>query len=256
MKSGYIYKITNNLSDKIYVGQTSLSLSKRLKKHIASSNEKKNQNIVLYRAFKKYGIANFVISEIEEVSLENLSEREQYWISKLDTVVPNGYNILSGGNSMFGTNNPFYGKIHSEETKQKFSNIASFRIGELNHFYGKTHSQETKQKISLKNTGRVFGEEKRKAVTKRMETNNPFKGKHHTQETKLFLSDRRKTKNINMVSDDANVTQFSSFDDLIIFLKQNKIVSEEVKEKSIRKRIVTGIKHNKKVYGYHWSKYA
>lgn len=50
----------------------------------------------LYDAFKKYGIDNFTIEQLEECSWEILSEREQYWIDKLDTF-KNGYNATRGG---------------------------------------------------------------------------------------------------------------------------------------------------------------
>ena len=45
---------------------------------------------------KKYGIENFYV-EILESQIKNYNEREKYWISKFNSIYPNGYNILKGG---------------------------------------------------------------------------------------------------------------------------------------------------------------
>lgn len=91
---GYIYKITNLINGKEYIGQTGLTIEERFKEHIRSSQ--KNIDRPLYRAFNKYGIENFVIEELEECSLDLLSDKEVYWIQKEDTY-SNGYNATMGG---------------------------------------------------------------------------------------------------------------------------------------------------------------
>lgn len=91
---GYIYKITNDINDKIYIGLTSRSLDIRFKEHLKDS--KNDLSRPLYRAMNKYGTEHFTISLIEEVPDEILSQREQYWISKYNTY-QDGYNATIGG---------------------------------------------------------------------------------------------------------------------------------------------------------------
>lgn len=93
---GYIYKITNTLNDKIYIGQTIKTVQKRFTQHKNNSNKEYFSQIVLYKAFNKYGIENFICEEIEEIPNDKLDEREKYWIEYYDSYF-NGYNSTLGG---------------------------------------------------------------------------------------------------------------------------------------------------------------
>lgn len=93
---GYIYKITNTLNNKIYIGQTIKSVEKRFQQHKNNSNKPYFSQIVLYKAFNKYGIENFKCEQIEEVINEQLDDREKYWIEYYDSYF-NGYNSTLGG---------------------------------------------------------------------------------------------------------------------------------------------------------------
>ena len=101
----YIYKITNKINNKIYIGQTShLSIQERFSEHIRDSKKERCEKKPLYDAMNKYGIENFEIEEIEQVSNgEIANEREQFWIKKLRTYIGffdcNGYNATLGGDS-------------------------------------------------------------------------------------------------------------------------------------------------------------
>ena len=93
-----IYKITNKVNNKIYVGQ-SIDIIERWKQHgykAFNSNEKAYSSAI-HMAFRKYGIENFELEILEECEIKNLDEREQYWIKELNSMSPNGYNILPGG---------------------------------------------------------------------------------------------------------------------------------------------------------------
>lgn len=94
---GKIYKITNDLNDKVYVGQTIQSLSKRFNAHCSNSNDK-SSNMYIKRAILKYGRKHFTITLIEECEDSLLDEREIYWISYFDSY-KSGYNLTEGGNS-------------------------------------------------------------------------------------------------------------------------------------------------------------
>ena len=94
--NGFIYKITNDINNKIYVGKTLSPIEERFKQHKADSERKKMEHRPLYSAMRKYGLDHFSIEKIEEVPLENLSDREIYWINTLDSY-HNGYNATLGG---------------------------------------------------------------------------------------------------------------------------------------------------------------
>lgn len=95
-----IYKITNNINQKVYIGQTINNMNKRFKKHLSQVNCK-NICSALYAAFKKYGQDNFIIESIVtgDYTKEELNELEVFYIKKYNSISPNGYNLQSGGNS-------------------------------------------------------------------------------------------------------------------------------------------------------------
>lgn len=92
----YIYKITNSINGKSYIGKTTHTIEERWKQHIRDSKRERCEKRPLYDAFNKYGIENFLVEQIEECSQENLSEREKYWIEYYHTY-SNGYNATMGG---------------------------------------------------------------------------------------------------------------------------------------------------------------
>lgn len=92
---GFIYKITNRVNNKVYIGQTHFTVEHRWKQHIKNYNiEHRKQP--LYKAFDKYGLDNFYIEPIEEIDSDQLDEREMYWIAYYDSF-KNGYNANIGG---------------------------------------------------------------------------------------------------------------------------------------------------------------
>lgn len=93
---GYIYKITNITNGKVYIGQTIKTVQKRFTQHKNNSNKEYFSQLVLYKAFNKYGIENFICEEIEKVDNSLLDEREKYWIEYYDSYF-NGYNSTLGG---------------------------------------------------------------------------------------------------------------------------------------------------------------
>lgn len=90
-----IYKATNQINGKIYIGQSQKSLKNRIKGHVVFSNN--NNYGVFQKAIKKYGVDNFrwqVICICPDI--DSLNEREQYYIAFYDSM-NNGYNRTSGG---------------------------------------------------------------------------------------------------------------------------------------------------------------
>lgn len=99
MLSG-IYKFTNKANGKIYIGQAA-NVDERLKRHFLNHNNSnlKDYNTYFYRSLRKYGWDNFEIETIENVEIERLNEREEYWVSYYDSF-KQGYNGNRGGESV------------------------------------------------------------------------------------------------------------------------------------------------------------
>ncbi len=91
---GYIYKITNDINDKIYIGKTEFDIEKRFQEHCRDALKNRNEKRPLYNAMNKYGIEHFKIEEIEQCS--DIENREKYWIEYYDSY-NNGYNATLGG---------------------------------------------------------------------------------------------------------------------------------------------------------------
>lgn len=93
---GYIYKITNIVNNKIYIGQTIRDIQSRWNQHINNAYNENDKNNHFHNAILKYGENSFSIVIIEECPDEVLNEREKYWINYYDSY-NNGYNSTLGG---------------------------------------------------------------------------------------------------------------------------------------------------------------
>ena len=93
---GFIYKITNKINGKSYIGQTIQNVKERFYQHCATKCSQAILNMVIHKAITKYGKSNFTIEVIEEVESANLNDRERYWIRYYDSY-NNGYNSTEGG---------------------------------------------------------------------------------------------------------------------------------------------------------------
>lgn len=94
---GYIYKITNTINGKMYIGQTRRTIEQRWKQHIRSSFSNSSfDKGPFHLAIKKYGIDTFKVEQIEECNNEELNDRETYWIEYFDAR-HKGYNVTTGG---------------------------------------------------------------------------------------------------------------------------------------------------------------
>lgn len=92
---GTIYSVLCKVNGKRYIGQTIRNIEERWKEHIADS--KNRPSSALHRAIAKYGSGMFVVRAIEEnISINDIDEREKHWIAEFDTF-HNGYNLTDGG---------------------------------------------------------------------------------------------------------------------------------------------------------------
>ena len=104
----YIYIITNDINNKAYIGQSN-DPKYRFNQHCRPNND----NSLIDLAIQKYGKEHFTMS-ILEGPIRNYNEREKYYILKYNSLRPNGYNILEGGNEP-----PLFKGIEHPESKFK-----------------------------------------------------------------------------------------------------------------------------------------
>ena len=87
-----IYAVKNNINGMMYIGQ-SKNIKQRWYRHRGSHTEK----TILSREMDKYGKDNFSFIVLQECEIDELDDLERYYISKYNTIYPNGYNIEDGG---------------------------------------------------------------------------------------------------------------------------------------------------------------
>jgi group I intron endonuclease len=120
--SSKIYKITNLINNKIYIGYTKKSLEERFNLHCKGNNK-----MLIVKAIKKYGKENFKIELLEESENDKYihKEREAYWINKLNAKDPKiGYNIAFGGDGGDTTSkHPKNKEIRMKRSKSEKGNL-------------------------------------------------------------------------------------------------------------------------------------
>jgi len=156
---GIIYKVENKTNGKIYIGQTTLSLNRRKRCHLNAE-----PYYVFHRALHKYKKSNFLWSILDiAYSKKELSDKEIYYIKTLKTKVPFGYNMTNGGESMFGKNNPMFGRIQSLKCKAINRQLR----------LGTTLSATVRKKIGKSLIGRSCSEKSKEKSRQRWLKNNP-----------------------------------------------------------------------------------
>lgn len=127
-KYGRIYIIRNTINSKVYIGQTKVSLKLRFQNHLSAARNGKDY--VIGKAIRKYGEENFYIELLEECTIEELNERERYWISYFNSTNNKfGYNISIGGNVIRTTK-----KLDSNLIINMFnSGIPAYKIAKILH---------------------------------------------------------------------------------------------------------------------------
>ena len=175
-----IYRITNSINGKIYIGLTGWGYEERWLRHKSAS--RLGVETYLYNAVRKHGEENFSIELIEQTeTIEQAKEREKFWIHQFNSIDRDlGYNIKDGGE----------GNELPEETKQKISKTNRQRF---------IDNPELRQRISIQKKGIKYPPEygRKISVAKKGKTPNRDYTMSDEQKDKLRL---------------ANLAQFSSED--------------------------------------------
>jgi len=168
----FIYKITNTINKKLYIGKTTAQNPiNRWYRHLSIAKNKTTFNRayqLVHKSINKYGKKNFTFEVIEECSSEALGlDREKFWIDFYKTNVLKygsvfGYNLTEGGDGSSGFK-------HSKSARAKMSrDRKGTRLGEENTFFGKHHSEKSKKLISENNMGKKHTQEAKDKISASM----------------------------------------------------------------------------------------
>jgi len=175
---GIIYKATNKVNGKVYIGQTTKSLEKRKSKHLSDTRCGRYGGSIFLKAMNRYKESNFMWIEICKCySRKELDDMENYYIDLYKSNNTKfGYNLITGrGRSGYKLseeakhkisekaiirlsipeNNPMYGKSISDICGDKISRkLKKYYINNLGSFTNRKHSAESKLKMSESRTGK------------------------------------------------------------------------------------------------------
>jgi len=262
---GFIYKITNTINKKAYVGIT--VNADPLHRWISHKSNNRNGRgcPLLMKAFKKHGEDAFTFEVLIICFDEDVYKYEKEYIIKYNGMSPNGYNVAEGGKS--GRN--FLGKTHSEETKHKIS-VASKKYSsrpEVRERYrqtaiefNKTHNISDLLKKSEKwkkalEEGRIGRKGSTRSDDIKAKISEGLKRYYTTQLTNDNpIRDHKKHSNSLRKANGRKVVQFSKENERIAAFDSIVEAFEKtgVSASSIRNNVLG---YSKTAYGYIW-KYA
>lgn len=155
---GYIYKITNKVNNKVYIGQTIRTIEERYQRHLVEA--KRHTNRPLYDSMNHYGYDNFSVEQIVEAPEEELNALEAFYISYYNSATSTfGYNLTLGGDAFKGT--------FSEETKKRIAEKVSKALK------GRKQSKELVEKRAVKLRGQKRTIEQRQRFSEAQKSRDP-----------------------------------------------------------------------------------
>lgn len=163
--SAIIYRITNTVNGKFYIGQTIRELQDRWRHHCKDA--RRGSLTHFHRAIRKYGTDAFSIEILEETSSDILDDRERYWIAKLHP----SYNMTEGGEGCRGV-------IWTEERRKKLSSVRK-GIGK-----GLPQHPNTKEALRVTHEKRNWGRGIPLTEEHKSKISQTSRGHHKSQETR------------------------------------------------------------------------
>jgi group I intron endonuclease len=135
-----IYKATNSLSKKMYIGLTRYGLEDRRARHV--HDVRAGSSVPFHAAIRKYGIEAFAWEVIQSCCSEAcLRDAEIWWIANLNTLTPNGYNVSRGGDL------PPVGPEITRKIQESLDRNGTRKRGEKHHYWGKKRPPESVEKM-------------------------------------------------------------------------------------------------------------
>ena len=201
---GYVYKITNTINNKSYIGISVNQPEKgRIKKHLSGKG-----NRIIALAINKYGCDAFTYEILEEnVFDEFLPDLEVAYIAKFNTVTPYGYNLTLGGDNRLKLSVEHRRKISESNKGRYVSDTTRRKISEAQKGKKrKSLSVEHRRKISESNRGKTMSAEARRKIGEanknpseetRRKLSEAKKGKKLSTETRRKLSEAKKGKKLS-----------------------------------------------------------
>jgi group I intron endonuclease len=261
-----IYKITNLINKKVYIGQTTGSIKTRWAVHLRDSKIQKNNKF--YNAIKKYGQENFKIDIIENDidTHEVLNQRERYWIKYYDSY-KNGYNSTFGGEESPMKNKEVCKKV-SEALKGKPKTINPLKKSQKGK-KGTPHTEAHKKYISEKLKNRSISEETRiklrNANLGKKQSNETIlkrsiamKGKKFTEEHKKKISDSLKINGYKATGSEnprsKKVAQINVETNEIVRIFESASLAQEAMSKNKTGGLIIRLLNGKgkTAYGFKW----
>lgn len=226
-----VYKYTNKINGKVYIGITSKSLHTRHREHMKSLKD----GTYFHNAIKKHGIDAFDLQIIDKAETrDELCQLEKHYIELYKSFAyrddSKGYNCTIGGDGMTG------------------------QFGELNSQYGISPKERMneEQYASWLDKIKNPSDETRRKISEAWKGNKYFLGKKHTEETKQYFSKIRKGKiPVNRVK----VNQYDLNGNFINSYISIAKAGEEVQTKTLAGICMCCKGIRKSAHGYIW-KYA
>ena len=180
-----IYRITNTLNNKVYIG-FSVKPESRIKTHFAVHRDSIERFTKLQNAIVKYGADAFVADVIyqakEDVPFDvshTLTVMESFFIQEYDSI-KNGYNVVPGGMhgpAFSGEENGMYGRTHSDAVRNKLSDLA------VDRFKGKTYDE-----LYGKEKANILRQKRSSSIKEYRKKNPPVGNKNANAKTILLIS--------------------------------------------------------------------
>jgi group I intron endonuclease len=162
-----VYAIHHRESGKKYIGITRGLLSKRIQEHL------RQRTMLISRALRAYGLDAFDIDVIDTaICWDDLCAKEVYWIAKLNSISPNGYNLSAGGEGILDST----------------GDISRRRISTRKRNGNPWISEEQKARIAISKLGTKASPEHRASLTASLMGNQRRKGTHHSEATRERIS--------------------------------------------------------------------
>ena len=174
---GQVYKVTNNLDSKAYIGQTIRSLEDRFNSHVKEAKNSHDHYSRFHNAIRKYGHANFTITMIgQALDKKSLDILERYYVAFYRKLLGSDmvYNVSDGGDGgynpgsgstnhkkncdcswckakrgkMFGKHNPMFGKSQSKDSLTKAVKTR-MKNGSYSNVWNKNLTKETDKRVAI-----------------------------------------------------------------------------------------------------------